>query len=113
MECGGLRFNEYQEQALEMAIYPRKHAIIYPALKLAGEAGEVAEKIGKTLRDDNGEFSQEKKLELAKEIGDVLWYCAALAADLDLPLEAIAISNISKLRDRKARGVLQGSGDNR
>jgi NTP pyrophosphatase (non-canonical NTP hydrolase) len=105
--------NGYQNMALASAIYPRKHAIIYPALKLAGEAGEVAEKIGKILRDNDGEFVESARLEIAKEIGDVLWYCAALSSDIGFTLEEIATGNLAKLKSRKERGVLQGSGDNR
>lgn len=106
-------FNEYQEKALETKIYPDQFRIIYPALKLAGEAGEVAEKVGKVLRDNDGEFGFYKRGDLAKEIGDVLWYCAALAEDLGFDLNVVAEMNIEKLRSRKDRGVLGGSGDNR
>jgi NTP pyrophosphatase (non-canonical NTP hydrolase) len=106
-----LYIDDYQDDALKTAIY--KHPIIYPALKLAGEAGEVAEKVGKVLRDNDGEFSEEKKRELAKEIGDVLWYCAALSRDIGYDLAEVAAMNLVKLHDRSKRGVLGGSGDNR
>lgn len=109
-----MTFNEYQERARETAVYPERFAILYPALKLAGEAGEVAEKVGKRLRDHDGNLSDDQfKAEIAKELGDVLWYISALANDLMLPLGAIAVANLSKLESRKERGVLQGSGDNR
>jgi NTP pyrophosphatase (non-canonical NTP hydrolase) len=108
-----MTFSEYQEAAISTAIYPQEHSIIYPALKLAGEAGEVAEKVGKVLRDSGGAFTDEKRRELAKEIGDVLWYCAAISRDLGLNLDDVATANIAKLRSRQERGVLQGSGDNR
>lgn len=108
-----MNLNDYQINALSSAFYGVGAKIIYPALKLNGEAGEVAEKVGKILRDDNGVFSEEKKLAIAQEIGDVLWYCAALARDLDFKLEDIAEMNLAKLADRKKRGVLSGSGDNR
>lgn len=104
---------EYQEKAISTAIYGVGAKIIYPTLKLNGEAGEVAEKVGKVLRDNEGVFTDEIKLEIAKEIGDVLWYCAALAKDLGFDLNYIAELNLAKLADRKKRGVIQGSGDNR
>lgn len=103
-----LSFVEYQVGARSTAIYPDKHAIVYPALGLAGEAGEVAEKIKKWLRD--GTFDRDL---LAKELGDVLWYIANLASDLGFSLEEIAELNLVKLRSRSERGTLQGSGDNR
>lgn len=105
-------FNAYQTKAVE-TYSNRKFSIFYPGFKLAGEAGECAEKIGKCLRDNDGVFSDEIKAALAKEIGDVLWYCAALADDLGLILGDIAVGNLEKVHDRKARGVLHGSGDNR
>lgn len=105
-----MNLNEYQEKAVSTAIYPPQYQVVYPALKLSGEAGEVSEKVGKALRDRGGEYDRE---ELAKELGDVLWYIAALAADLGYDLETIAQMNIKKLSSRKARGVLSGSGDNR
>ena len=77
-----MTINEYQEKALETAIYPKEYKVVYPALGMAGEAGEVADKVKKVIRDNNGEISKEKALEIAKEIGDVLWYCATLANDL-------------------------------
>ena len=90
-----MNFKEYQAAAKETAIYPRQHAVIYPALGLAGEAGEVAEKVKKWLRDGNIDAG-----ELHKEIGDVLWYCALAARALGLPLEQIAKLNIDKLKAR-------------
>ena len=80
---------------------------------MCGEAGEVADKVKKVLRDNNSEFTDEKKMEIAKEIGDVLWYCATLAHDLGYSLEEIAQMNYEKLRSRQLRGKLGGSGDNR
>jgi NTP pyrophosphatase (non-canonical NTP hydrolase) len=108
---GRMSLTDYQTKAMSTAIY--QMPIIYPALKLNGEAGEVAEKVGKAIRDDGGEFTAEKKAELAKEIGDVMWYCAALARDIGYDLEDIARMNLNKLASRMARGVIQGSGDNR
>jgi NTP pyrophosphatase (non-canonical NTP hydrolase) len=103
--------NEYQKKALETAIYDMP--IFYPALGLCGEAGEVADKVKKVIRDNNGEFSDEIKLEIAKEIGDVLWYCATLAKDLGYDLSTIAEMNYEKLKSRKTRGKIGGNGDNR
>lgn len=103
-----MNFEEYQRRARETAIYPRDRAIIYPALGLAGEAGEVAEKVKKWIRD--GVLDKDA---VAKELGDVLWYLAAIAGDLDVNLQDVAEKNIQKLADRAARGKIQGSGDNR
>ena len=77
-----MTLNEYQQHALETAIYPDDRRIIYPTLGLTGEAGEVADKVKKVIRDAHEEFTPEKKLEIVKEIGDVMWYCATLARDL-------------------------------
>ncbi len=97
-----------------MAVYGAGHAIIYPALGLGNEAGEVQGKIKKVLRDKEGNFDDAKvREELSAECGDVLWYLAALCRDLGISLDDVARQNIAKLRDRQARGVLQGSGDNR
>ncbi len=108
-----LTLKEYQERAITTKIYPNGLAIPYVTLGLMGEAGEVAEKVKKVIRDNNGEFSDEKKIELGKEIGDVLWYCAALADELGLNISDIAQGNIDKLEKRKLEGKLGGSGDNR
>ena len=106
-------FNSYQRSAAGTAIYPDQHKITYPALGMAGEAGEVANKVKKVLRDKDGVFTSEDRDAIAKEIGDVLWYCAALATDLELTLGYIASQNELKLSKRKANGTIGGSGDNR
>lgn len=108
-----MNFSEYQKYAAETAIYPGRGEgnLFYPSLGLAGESGEICEKIKKIYRDDSGVVSEEKRELLKKEIGDVFWYCAALASELNLDLNSIAELNISKLSSRKARGVLSGSGD--
>lgn len=108
-----ITLDEYQEEAAETAIYPQHYSIVYPALGLAGEAGEVADKVKKVIRDKEGEFGLDDRQEIAKELGDVLWYVANLAADIEYSLEEIAVMNLDKLNSRKARGALRGSGDNR
>lgn len=107
-----MNLNEYQQAVLETAVYPEEYRIIYPALGIAGEAGEVADKVKKVIRD-YGSFTDERKREIMKEIGDVLWSCAVLANDLGYSLEEVGIMNIEKLKSRKERGVIGGSGDNR
>lgn len=106
-----LSLNEYQKMALETAEYPMP--IIYPTIGLAGEAGEVADKVKKVLRDNDEKFTEEKKQEIAMEIGDVLWFVATLARDLNYTLEEIAQMNYDKLHSRQLRGKIHGSGDNR
>jgi NTP pyrophosphatase (non-canonical NTP hydrolase) len=106
-----MTLNEYQNKAQVTATYRDK--IIYPALGLSGEVGEVNEKIKKVLRDSYGYFSEPKKEEIKKELGDVLWYVQALAFDLGFTLEEVAQCNIDKLISRKERNVIHGNGDNR
>jgi NTP pyrophosphatase (non-canonical NTP hydrolase) len=109
-----MTFEEYQKLSRKTAIYPDKDKnFVYPTLGLAGEAGEVAEKIKKVLRDNNGLMNEERKQELTKELGDVLWYIAQIASELGLSLDKIASFNIEKLQSRKERNMLHGSGDNR
>lgn len=106
-------FATYQKQAGTTAIYPGRGTgnFIYPALGLAGETGEICEKIKKVIRDDGGVVSPEVRGLLAKELGDVLWYLATLASELGLNLDQIAADNLAKLSNRKQTGRLQGSGD--
>ena len=109
-----MTMNEYQRGALETAIYPRQYKIIYPALGLNGEAGEVAEKVKKIMRgDDHGVLTTEKRKEIAKELGDVLWYVAVLANEIGFSLTEVAQMNYDKLKSRADRGKLSGDGDNR
>jgi NTP pyrophosphatase (non-canonical NTP hydrolase) len=103
-----MTLDEYQEAAEQFAIYPPEHRIVYPALGLAGEAGEAVEHVKKSLRD--GVLNRDS---LIRELGDVLWYVAALARDIDCSLSEIAAGNIDKLTSRASRGVIGGSGDNR
>ncbi len=109
-----MEFNEYQKLARGTAIYAGAGKnFVYPALGLCGESGEVAEKIKKIVRDNDNVVDDKRREELKKELGDVLWYIANLAVELDLSLEDVAQENIAKLQSRKERGVLHGSGDNR
>lgn len=108
-----LTFNSYQEAASKTAIYPQNLKILYPLIGLAGETGEVAEKIKKVLRDNNGIFSEEKKKEIAKELGDVLWYLSSIATDMDYSLDEIVRMNLQKISARKENNLIHGDGDNR
>jgi NTP pyrophosphatase (non-canonical NTP hydrolase) len=108
-----VELSEYQRQSRRTAEYPREAWLAYPALGLAGEAGEVAEHAKKAIRDDGGTVSEERRTAMSKELGDVLWYVAQLATELELSLEEIAAQNLEKLLSRKQRGVLSGSGDDR
>lgn len=107
------KLDEFQEGAMSTAIWEKEYDIVYPALGLASEAGEVAGKVKKVLRDNRGAFTDSKKQEIADELGDVLYYVAAVAHDLGYKLSEIAEMNHAKLASRKARGVITGSGDNR
>ena len=108
-----MTLNEYQKKALETAVYPQEYKIIYPSLGLTGEAGECSDKVKKVIRDNGGVFTNENRYEIAKEIGDVLWYCATLTNDIGFDLETIGQMNYNKLHSRQVRGVIGGSGDNR
>jgi len=109
-----MNFTEYQEKAKKTALYPREYSVIYPALGLGGEAGEVLEKIKKWIRDEGaGEMSEDRKELLKKEIGDVLWYVAAISSDLGLDMGEIAEMNIEKLYSRLERDKINGDGDER
>ena len=109
-----MQANEYQTGALRTAIYPNMGSnFIYPALGLVGEAGEVAEKVKKIIRDGDGTLTDPDREKIAKELSDVCWYVAVLAYELDYNLEEILQMNLDKLRSRQERGVLSGSGDNR
>ena len=106
-----MNFNEYQKLARLTAVYPEEHKVVYPALGLCGEAGEVADKIKKTIRGDSS--LDEVTGSIADELGDVLWYLAILADDLGVPLEDIAYWNVDKLRRRMKSNKIKGDGDNR
>lgn len=127
----------YQGLALRSAFYPGKGTplgIAYCALKLNGEAGELAEHVGKAMRDDDlvvpfteratedqpmqhwfgyTELTEDRRMKIIKELGDVLWYVSAVARELDLTLSDIAWNGLAKIADRTQRGTLGGSGDDR
>lgn len=111
-------FNDYQEKASVTDTFEKTSSILDPGvlekiLGVAGEAGEVADKFKKIIRDKNGKVSNEDKEQIAKELGDVLWYLAGIARYLDIPFNQIAEQNIEKLYSRMKRGKLAGDGDNR
>ena len=111
-----MTFDNYQTNASRTAFYPRvfkNQGLYYTALGLAGEAGEVANKVKKIMRDDNGNLEEKAKAEIFDELGDVLWYCATIADEIGVNLEDVAKLNLSKLKDRMNRGKIGGSGDKR
>lgn len=108
-----LTFTEYGKIAATTDRYPNDCKPWVYALGVTGEAGELADKLKKVYRDKGGVFKQEDRDEIAKEIGDVLWYLTRLAATLGFPMKDVASMNLSKLLDRARRGVIGGSGDNR
>ena len=87
--------------------------MISAELRLSGEAGEVAEEVKKVIRDKGGEFDDDTRLAICKELGDVLWYVAQIASELDLDLSNVAQGNLDKLADRAKRGKIKGNGDDR
>ena len=122
MDTQQMTFNEYQKLAKSTAVYPDGYKMVYPTLGLTGEAGEVAEKVKKFIRDGreldktgNGYYVDDEVFikDIKKELGDVLWYLSAIASDLDLSLEDIAQTNVEKLKSRFKRDKIKGSGDNR
>jgi NTP pyrophosphatase (non-canonical NTP hydrolase) len=110
-----MNFKDYQKKAIGTAVYPKKYKVIYPALGLGDESGEVLGKIKKWLRGDDGKekLTTERKEAIADEMGDVLWYLSALSCDLGISLDDIAKNNLKKLKSRKKRGLIKGNGDKR
>jgi NTP pyrophosphatase (non-canonical NTP hydrolase) len=113
-----VNFNDYQKKAITTDAYGGKGdfmsiAFINKVLGLAGEAGEVADKIKKLQRNKDGKINDDDKQELAKELGDVLWYISAISHYLGVELNDVAEKNLTKLFDRKARDVIKSEGDNR
>jgi NTP pyrophosphatase (non-canonical NTP hydrolase) len=105
-----MTFDEYQEFVATVKRYPQQYNVLYPALGLCGEAGEVAEKVKKRVRDGTKESF---KQDITKELGDVLWYISALAGDLGVTLQEVADTNKEKLQDRLQRDQIHGDGDER
>ena len=120
-----MQFDEYQKQAQttdlgikNMGVTMQDKTLNVPefidkVLGLTGESGEFADKVKKIMRDKRGDFADEDRAELLKELGDVLWYIAEIASYLDVPMSELAQMNLDKLASRKARGALVGAGDNR
>lgn len=113
-----MKFNEYQDKALQFDLFgPERNVngvgFMEKVLGLVGEAGETADKFKKIIRDRGGAISDDDRLEITKELGDVMWYVAAIAAYLDVSLDDVAQINIKKLSDRAERGQLSGEGDER
>lgn len=113
-----MNLDEYQEKAAKYDLSDatsdlREIGFIEKVLGLTGEAGETADKVKKILRDKGGLFSEEDKIAIAKELGDVMWYIAAIARYLDLTLSDVASLNIEKLESRYQRNLLHGEGDDR
>ena len=107
-------FNEYQNRSQKTAIYPKQGKNLpYAVLGLVGEAGEVADKLKKIIRDSGGRLTDERRELMADELADVLWYLAAAARELGKPLDDIAVRSIRKTESRKRRGVIHGEGDKR
>lgn len=103
-----MNWDEYQKKARSMAVYPKASGTTYLALGLAGEAGEVANQVKKMIRDDGGEMTRDRLMNIVDELGDVLWYLTMLAEDIGESLEFIAIFNIMKLQERALRDQIHG-----
>ncbi|MDR9391469.1 MAG: nucleoside triphosphate pyrophosphohydrolase family protein [Trueperaceae bacterium] len=112
-----MTLQEYETGARSTARYPNDATLLYPVLKLAGESGEVAEKLGKAMRDGGwtpgAALDDDVRDALVKELGDVLWYVASVAVDLGSSLDEVAETNLAKLASRQERGAIHGSGDDR
>lgn len=116
-----MNFNEYQEEAHKTAVYEkgnRKEDLVYLALGISGEAGEIANKIKKMLRGDYGQgditFAKViSNIEVLGELGDILWYLSEMARHIGVSLNEVAIYNLDKLKSREGRGTIKGEGDDR
>jgi|TARA_R110000765_G_scaffold364177_2_gene454405 NTP pyrophosphatase (non-canonical NTP hydrolase) len=106
-------FADYQNASAKTAVYPEEKSLEYLTLGLSSEAGEIAGKVKKIIRDDGGKMDWQKKEEITKECGDVLWYLSQLINSLGCELEGVAQDNVCKLYSRMERGKIKGSGDNR
>lgn len=112
---GFLSFEKYQAEARKTAIYPGRGTVmglVYAALGL-GEAGEVQNKVKKILRDASGVLTDETRVKIRGELGDILWYISAMCDELGVSMTDVGLENLAKLADRQARGKLQGEGDRR
>lgn len=104
---------DYQMFVRQTKVYDKEYNLVYPVLGLVNEAGEVAGKVKKLMRDDNGQLTQERFSEIVDELGDVLWYITATADDLGITISDVFYLNYQKITSRKQRGMIKGSGDNR
>jgi NTP pyrophosphatase (non-canonical NTP hydrolase) len=105
--------HNYQLFVRSTKVYSEEHHLIYPVLGLVNEAGEVAGKVKKLMRDDDGQLTQERFNDIVSELGDVLWYVTAVADDLGISISDVFYENFMKIKSRAQRGVIKGSGDNR
>lgn len=113
-----MKFDDYQEKAKKYDFFEttgelRQPGFLEKVLGLAGEAGETADKFKKILRDKDGVISGEDRAAIVKELGDTLWYIAAIARYLGVPLSEVASINLDKLEGRTQRGTMHGEGDER
>lgn len=110
-----MEMNHYQKESRKTAKYPQEESLplMYTALGMNGEAGEIADKIKKMLRDDGGVLTDERKESLKMELGDVMWYIAQMCTELGFTLEEVAQGNLDKLLSRMERNKINGDGDNR
>ena len=106
-------FKKYQEQSREFAIYDKKYSKTYPLIALMGELGEVASKFSKVQRDNDGNLPSNWIDDMTLEGGDILWNISQWFTDNGVCMDEAARRNLAKLKDRKARGVIGGSGDYR
>ncbi len=105
--------DQYQEFVRQTKVYDKEYKLVYPVLGLVNEAGEVAGKVKKLMRDDGGQLSQERFEDIVSELGDVVWYLTAVADDLGITISDVIFENFMKLKSRKERGMIKGSGDHR
>lgn len=106
-----MQMNDYQDLAGQTAQYPAEQGMVYTVLGLASEAGELAGKLKKVIRDRGGVIDAADREAMAYELSDIAWYVAMVAKELGYSLNQIAEMNVLKLRSRKERGVIGGSGD--
>jgi NTP pyrophosphatase (non-canonical NTP hydrolase) len=108
-----MEFNEYQKRSQYSLISGDYPELMYTTLALVGEAGEIADKVKKVYRDNGGVVPNEKRSDITREMGDLLWYLARLATHLEVSFDSIAQENLTKLAERADEGTLSGEGDNR